>query len=218
MKRKDEYSAREREILLLAADGLTDKEIADRLGIAISTVSTYWIRLRGKSGAVNRSQALVKILGEELREAVRQAQRALEDRDVLIEQAQDYAIFSLDPGGKILDWNNGINRVLGYAEDEFVGQHFSMVFTPEDARDGEPEVEMSEATQRGRYLDKRWHLKKDGTQVWIDGCIVALRDEHTGQVRRFSKIMRDDTERKGLEEEVQRLQGRISRGGLPTQG
>lgn len=216
--KKEDYSPREREIMLLATDGQTDKQIAEALGISAATVSSYWARVREKSGAVSRTQALMRVLGEELRETAREAKQALEDRDVLIEQAEDYAVFGVDPGGTILDWNGGVLRVLGYAEDEFVGQRLSLVFTPEDAKGGEPEHEIEQASERGRYADKRWHQRKDGTQVWIDGYLVAHRDEHTGQVRKFSKIMRDDTERKGLEEEVQRLHGRISKGGFaPTE-
>ena len=156
----------------------------------------------------------MKTLGGRLRETAREAERALSDRDVLIEQAEDYAVFSLGADGTILDWNHGVGRLLGFERDEFVGRHMGLVFTPEDARDGEPQAEMDEALQRGRYLDKRWHVRKDGTQIWVHGYLVAIRDAHTGEFRKFSKIMRDDTERKGLEEEVQRLQGRISKGGF----
>ncbi|MGV3613869.1 MAG: PAS domain S-box protein [Fimbriimonas sp.] len=217
MQENETYSPREREIMLLASEGFADKEIASRLGISHSTVTTYWTRVRRKCDASSRSEALMKILGTELREVAARAEQALEDLEVIIEQAQDYAIFSIAPDGKILNWNNGVGRILAYTEEEFVGQDFSLVFIPEDLVTGEPEVEMSNARERGRYLDKRWHRRKDGTQIWVDGCIVALRDKVTGELRRYAKIMRDDTERKALEEEVERLQARIRQLTLGTE-
>jgi PAS domain S-box-containing protein len=199
--------------MLLAAEGLTDKEIAKTLGISHATVTTHWVRVRERSGARSRGEALMKILGENLRETARVAEQALEDRDILLEQAQDFAVFSTDPKGTILDWNNGVNRVLGYSEPEFVGQNLAIIFSPEEARNGIPEWEMQQARERGRFLDKRWHFKKDGTQIWVHGYLVALLDKETGEVRRFAKIIRDDTERKGLEEEVQRLQAIVAKAG-----
>ena len=204
--------------MLLAAEGLTDKEIADRLGITRGTVSTHWVRLREKVGARSRTEAIMKTLGQRLRDTARLADQALADHKVLIEQAEDYVIFSLDENGTILDWNNGVVRVLGYAEEEFVGQNLSLIFTPEDARDGEHTFEMQRALEHGRFLDMRWHVRKDGTQIWVRGFLIAMRDPITGAFRKFSKIMRDDTERKGLEEEVKRLQARISKGGFKAGG
>jgi len=55
-------SDRERTVLLLAADGLTDKEIANSLGLSLKTVHTYWDRMRGKLGASTRTQILAKFL------------------------------------------------------------------------------------------------------------------------------------------------------------
>ncbi len=55
-------SEREREVLFLAADGLTDKEIAVRLQIGTKTVRTYWDRMRAKLGAASRTQCLALAL------------------------------------------------------------------------------------------------------------------------------------------------------------
>jgi two-component system response regulator DevR len=50
-------SAREEEVLALLADGLTDREIADRLGISPRTVETHVGSLLNKLGVRNRAQA-----------------------------------------------------------------------------------------------------------------------------------------------------------------
>jgi DNA-binding CsgD family transcriptional regulator len=56
--RQGQVTAREAEVLSLAADGLTDKEVADRLKVSQGTVRTYWNRIRKKLGATTRAQAV----------------------------------------------------------------------------------------------------------------------------------------------------------------
>ncbi|MEZ0325325.1 MAG: PAS domain S-box protein [Fimbriimonas sp.] len=209
---KDNVSVREREIVHLAPRGLTDKEIANELGIAAGTIRTYWERVRTKTSAKSRSEVVAQILGEELNAITKEAIQAKEDLALLLEEAQNYAVFRLAPDGTILDWNSGVLRVLGFGREDFIGAHFSIVFTPDDVAAGEPERELQEASVVGRCLERHYHMKKDGTKVWIDGTLVAHRDE-AGRVRRFSKIMRDDTQRKSLEEEVQRLRARTYQAG-----
>ena len=54
-----ELTPREREILVALADGLSDKEIADRLFIGDKTVRNHVTNLLSKLGAESRLQALV---------------------------------------------------------------------------------------------------------------------------------------------------------------
>jgi DNA-binding CsgD family transcriptional regulator len=49
-------SPRERELLALLGQGLTDREIANALGIALSTVHSHLDRIRDKTGRRKRSQ------------------------------------------------------------------------------------------------------------------------------------------------------------------
>src|SRR5690242_3634082 len=44
---------------------------------------------------------------------------------ILVESVQDYAIFMLDPEGRIVSWNTGAQKINGYTADEVVGLHFS---------------------------------------------------------------------------------------------
>jgi PAS domain S-box-containing protein len=109
---------------------------------------------------------------------------------LLIENVRDYAIFILDADGYVLTWNVGVRRLLGYEEREFLGLHFKALFRADD-QDGALR-EMERATAVGRSEDERWHLRKDGTEVWISGVLTALRDP-AGKLRGFAKIMRDST-------------------------
>src|SRR3712207_5617879 len=83
---------------------------------------------------------------------------------LVAENVRDFAVFATDLGGRILNWNPGVERLLGYAEEEWVGRHASIIFTPEDRERGEPEGEMETALREGRAEDKRWHLRKDGSR------------------------------------------------------
>lgn len=55
-------SARRREILVLAAEGLVDKQIAERLGITESTVRNHWQHMFSHLGASNRTEAVSKAI------------------------------------------------------------------------------------------------------------------------------------------------------------
>src|SRR3954449_9957838 len=111
---------------------------------------------------------------------------------LLIETSRDYAVFVIDLEGRVLTWNPGAERVLGYAEAEIVGQSSFVTFTPEDRAESVPERELQTALREGRAGDDRWHLRKDGTRLWVSGVMVLLRDD-AGRPRACAKVMRDFT-------------------------
>jgi PAS domain S-box-containing protein len=118
---------------------------------------------------------------------------------LLIEGAMDYAIFLIDPRGHVVSWNPGAERILGYKQDEIVGQPLSRIFTSEDIEAGEPEQELQTAVKSGRSEDERWQLRKDGGRFWAQGVLTALHDEQ-GKIRGFAKVLRDRTDMKELQE------------------
>jgi PAS domain S-box-containing protein len=120
---------------------------------------------------------------------------------LLIENVKDFAIFMLDPEGRIVSWNTGAERILGYKEEEILGQPFKVIFTPEDVERKRPEYEMQQAREAGRAEDERWQVKKDGSRFWASGVVTPLLDED-GRLQGFAKILRDFTERKLTEERL----------------
>jgi PAS domain S-box-containing protein len=126
---------------------------------------------------------------------------------LLVEGVQDYAMFMLDPGGHIISWNVGAERIKGYTAQEIIGSHFSR-FYPEDALDrGWPEHELAMARRDGRFEDEGWRLRKDGTRFWANVVITAIYDPDR-TLRGFAKVTRDLTERRrieALEEEGRRI-------------
>ncbi|MDQ6705962.1 MAG: PAS domain S-box protein, partial [Acidobacteriota bacterium] len=132
----------------------------------------------------------------------RRDETALRDSEerfrLLVQGVKDYAIFMMDPRGRIVSWNVGAERVLGYSESEILGRDVAVIFTPEDREHGIPEREMGRAAKHGQAGDERWHVRKDGTRFFASGTMTLLQDD--GKLRGFAKLMRDDTERRKTEE------------------
>jgi PAS domain S-box-containing protein len=124
---------------------------------------------------------------------------------LLVEAAQDYAIFMLDPAGNISSWNVGAERIKGYKASEIIGRHFSCFYPEEDLLNGKPQWELVIAAKEGRFEDEGWRIRKDGSRFWANVIISAMRDE-SGSLLGFAKVTRDFTERmkiqRALEDEV----------------
>ena len=135
---------------------------------------------------------------------VRKTPSFREDRfRLLVEAVRDYAIFMLDPEGRILTWNSGAERIKGYRAEEVIGKHFSILYPPEDIQAGKTEKELEIVRQEGRFEEEGWRLRKDGSRFWADVVITALRDE-AGTLYGFGKVTRDLTERKLTEDILRR--------------
>jgi PAS domain S-box-containing protein len=130
----------------------------------------------------------------------REAQlRASERRfRLLVEGVEDYAIFMLDPEGRIASWNPGAERIKGWTAEEAVGRHFSLFYRPEEVARGFPQYELEEAAREGRFEDEGWRVRRDGSYFWANVVITAL---HEGpELVGFAKITRDLTERRRAEQ------------------
>jgi PAS domain S-box-containing protein len=130
------------------------------------------------------------------------ALRASEQRfRLLVDQMHAYAIFFLDLERRVTVWTASAERMLGYRSDEMVGASGDLLFTDEDRAAGAPRIEAEVAARDGQSADNRWHQRKGGARLHVDGAMVALRDEDGG-IRGFAKVMLDDTERIRLEEDL----------------
>jgi two-component system CheB/CheR fusion protein len=136
----------------------------------------------------------------------RRAQEALRASDerfrLLMEGAKDYAMFLIEPDNVISYWSEGAQRVFGWSAEEAIGQRGELIFTPEDRAAGRVQKEMAIALQKGSASDCRWHLRKDGSRIWVDGVMRRLDGEGPQKVRGFAKIARDATEQRIAEEEL----------------
>jgi PAS domain S-box-containing protein len=113
---------------------------------------------------------------------------------LLVEAAQDYAIFMLDTDGRVKTWNKGGERIKGYKAADILGKHISCFYSDEDLRAGKPQRLLDRALRDGHSEDEGWRLRRDGTRFWANVVITALKDAD-GRVIGFSKVTRDFTER-----------------------
>ena len=127
---------------------------------------------------------------------------------LLVEGVQDYAIFMLDPEGRIVSWNQGARRIKGYEAAEIIGKSFSLFYPPEAIAKGWPAHELREASRTGHFEDEGWRVRKDGTRFWANVVITALRNA-SGELRGYSKITRDLSERRLQEEKLRRSEERF---------
>ncbi len=117
----------------------------------------------------------------------------------LVEQSPDHAIFLIDPKGYNLTWGVGVERLLGYTAEEFIGRHTSEIFVPEDREAGVPERELAFAAEHGTASDERWLARKDGTRFWASGITYGVKDAE-GRLAGFGKIFRDLTVEREFEQ------------------
>jgi two-component system CheB/CheR fusion protein len=131
------------------------------------------------------------------------AYHASEERlRLMLESVLDYAIFTMDEKGIIDSWAPGAQRTFGYTDEDAIGQHTRIIFTPEDRAARADEREMQTARERGRAADERWHIRKDGTRFYVSGVLVPLQD--SGVVTGYAKIARDLTQQKQTQDELRR--------------
>ena len=177
---------------LIARDG-SERAIADSAA-----------PIRGVDGAVRGAVMVFRDVTSE--RAMERALRESEERfRLLVDNVRDYAIFMLDPEGRVASWNPGAARIKGYTADQIVGQHFSVFYSEEDRRAGKPAHELEVAAREGRFEDEGWRKRKDGSRFWANVIITAVRDEEQ-RLRGFAKVTRDFTERRQAEETARRLE------------
>jgi PAS domain S-box-containing protein len=121
---------------------------------------------------------------------------------MLVQGVRDYAIYMLDPTGKISNWNSGAEAIKGYSEQEIVGQHFSRFYTEEDRERGEPARALQTALTEGKYEREAWRVRKDGTYFWASVVIDPIFDELGNHIG-FAKITRDVTDRRNAQLELE---------------
>src|SRR2546421_2835825 len=133
---------------------------------------------------------------------VDQAMHESEERfRLLVESVKDYAIFMLDPAGRVASWTAGAEAIKGYAAEDILGQHFPVFYTPEAVASGKPQQHLETAVREGRVEDEAWRVRKDGNRFWADSVLTAMRDP-AGKLIGFGKVTRDLTTRRRTEEQL----------------
>ncbi len=126
---------------------------------------------------------------------------------MLIDSAEEYAIFSIDQEGKISSWSRGACKLFGYRAEEIVGREFAIIFTAEDRAEGVPEDEIQHAKREGYSPDIRWHVRKDGSRLFVSGSVRPLHDKD-GRTLGFLKVAHDITEQRRTERQLRESEER----------
>src|SRR5512142_3312365 len=117
---------------------------------------------------------------------------------LLVGSVRDYAIYMLDPDGRIVTWNAGAERIKGYRADEVLGQHFRIFYGPREQQAGHPEHELEMALRHGHYEEDGWRHRKDGSQFWANVVVTAIHDD-AGELVGYAKVTRDTTAQRKIE-------------------
>src|SRR6185312_8688069 len=149
-------------------------------------------------------QAKIGERTRELERALAQLGETERSFERLVDGVTDYALFMLDPAGRIVSWNAGAKRIKGYDASEIIGRHFSAFYTPEDIASETPARGLRTAAREGRFETEGWRLRKDGSRFWANVVIDPIRDR--GEIVGFAKITRDITERRATEERLRHAQ------------
>jgi PAS domain S-box-containing protein len=161
--------------------------------------SRFWANvvitaLRNRDGQLTGFAKVTRDLTErrEAEEALRESEERFR---LILEGVRDYAIFMLDPTGRVATWNAGAERINGYRAKEIIGLHFSKFYPADDVATRKPEHELEIATEAGKYEEEGWRVRKDGSPFWASVLITALHDR-AGELIGFVKVTRDLTERR----------------------
>jgi PAS domain S-box-containing protein len=127
---------------------------------------------------------------------------------LLVDSVQDYAIFMLDPQGRVTSWNAGAERIMGFQHGEIVGEHFARFYLPEDQEKGLPAQALQQSAGEGRNEQEGWRVRKNGSRLWANAVMTVLRDERDNLVG-FSVVTRDLTERKRVEEALRESENKL---------
>jgi PAS domain S-box-containing protein len=122
-----------------------------------------------------------------------------------VSQAREHAVICLDPAGTITAWLGAAERIFGHTALEAVGQPVALIFTAGDRARGFDRYERLLADVQSRAEDDRWHVRKDGTQIWVAGALEAVKGD-AGELLGYVKVIRDRTD---LRAQVERLENQV---------
>ena len=121
---------------------------------------------------------------------------------LLVDGARDYAMFVLERNNRISFWSMGAERIFGWSAEETIGRPVDIIFTEEDRTTEAPKKELTVARRKGMATNRRWHLRKDGSRIWVDGVLHRLNDPN-GRLRGYAVVARDATDERNAQEQLQ---------------
>jgi PAS domain S-box-containing protein len=122
---------------------------------------------------------------------------------LLVEGVKDYARFTVDLAGRVVSWNIGAERLLGFTAAEIEGHDSACLFIPEDLRPGIFHNALQEVDRVGWVVNEGWWVRKDGGQFFATGVVALLA---TAKVHEYGILIRDATDLHKSEEAIRHAQ------------
>ena len=196
----------------VAIIGLVLSAVMDERGRAMKALQASRDELEsGVRGRTLELQRANRALQLDVASRIRTEKLLLESEErfrQMVANVVDYAIFMLDPDGRVASWNAGAARIKRYAAEEIIGQHFSCFYPRADVDNGKPWRHLEVASVENRVEDEGWRTRKDGSVYWASVVITAVRDA-AGRLIGFSEVTRDLTDRMRAEQELRRGEARF---------
>src|SRR5439155_700499 len=187
---------------IAAALAFADELVAARRNVrAIPGASEIKQRVEQRTAAV-QSEIAARIATEQKLRTSEELFR------LLLDGIKDYAVYMLDPEGRVASWNVGAARIKGYSTEEILGKHISCFYTAEDREAGMPVRTLQSAIATGRFEGHGLRVRKDGSTFWAHVVILPIYDD-SGKLRGFSNVLHDVTERKQVEEALRESQAQM---------
>lgn len=163
-----------------------------------NSLHTLQVELEKSHAEIDGLKGQLSSMRRQLEASVEKSHNQL---SLIFENARDFAIFSTDLERRVTRWNPGAEHLLGFTKQEMIGKSADIIFTPEDREAGIPAKEQQMALTKGRAVNERWHLHKDGRRLWGSGFMMAMQDAE-GHYVGLLKIFRDHTEVRSNTEEL----------------
>lgn len=127
---------------------------------------------------------------------------------LLMKGITDCAIYMLDRGGRVANWNQGAERLKGYTAEQAIGSGLDRFYTAEDRTVGLAQASLSMAMRDGVYADEGWRVRRDGTRFWANVTIERLADARGHHIG-FATITRDMTRQKLAQDQLNAMRARL---------
>src|SRR6266404_3410744 len=192
-------------VFILLAGFAVNREIgvSARMRAQVSALNTELEQRVEQRTAAVQSEIAARIATEQKLRASEELFR------LLLDGIKDYAVYMLDPEGRVASWNVGAARIKGYSTEEILGRHISCFYTAEDREAGMPVRTLQSAIATGRFEGHGLRVRKDGSTFWAHVVILPIYDD-SGKLRGFSKVLHDVTERKQVEEALRESQAQLT--------
>ncbi|HXA27116.1 MAG TPA: diguanylate cyclase [Candidatus Angelobacter sp.] len=103
--------------------------------------------------------------------------------------ASTLALVMLDPAGRVVSWNSGAERLMGYPAGDIVGRHVGALHAL-DERAG-LDAWLTDVARTGGHESEGWRVHRDHSTIWASVITTPLRDDDGNRLLGFLCIIRD---------------------------